>query len=94
MVQRLFIRALDLSRSRYSKRFQGERCTALYGVPTLFIAQLDHPEFDRFDLSSLRTGIMAGSPCPIVVMQRVVERMHMREVTRPLRRCVPDDRHG
>jgi fatty-acyl-CoA synthase len=60
---------------------QAERCTALYGVPTMFIAELDHPEFDRFDLSSLRTGIMAGSPCPIAIMQRVVERMHMGEVT-------------
>jgi fatty-acyl-CoA synthase len=60
---------------------QAERCTALYGVPTMFIAELDHPEFERFDLSSLRTGIMAGSPCPIAVMQRVVQRMHMREVT-------------
>ena len=60
---------------------QAERCTALYGVPTMFIAELDHPEFGRFDLSSLRTGIMAGSPCPIAVMQRVVERMHMGEVT-------------
>src|ERR1700739_324678 len=60
---------------------QAERCTALYGVPTMFIAQLDHLEFARFDLSSLRTGIMAGAPCPIEVMRRVVERMHMREVT-------------
>lgn len=60
---------------------QAERCTALYGVPTMFIAELDHPEFDRFDLSSLRTGIMAGAPCPITIMQRVIERMHMREVT-------------
>ena len=58
-----------------------EKCTALYGVPTMFIAELDHPEFERFDLSSLRTGIMAGSPCPIEVMKKVVERMHMREVT-------------
>ncbi len=58
-----------------------ERCTALYGVPTMFIAELEHPDFARFDLSSLRTGIMAGSPCPIEVMKRVVERMHMREVT-------------
>jgi fatty-acyl-CoA synthase len=57
-----------------------ERCTALYGVPTMFIAQLDHPEFARFDLSSLRTGIMAGSPCPIEVMNRAVERMHLREI--------------
>ncbi|MBS0346043.1 MAG: AMP-binding protein [Proteobacteria bacterium] len=58
-----------------------EKCTASYGVPTMFIAQLDHPEFARFDLSSLRTGIMAGSPCPIEVMKRVIERMHMSEVT-------------
>jgi fatty-acyl-CoA synthase len=60
---------------------QGEGCTALYGVPTMFIAELDHPEFARFDLRSLRTGIMAGAPCPIEVMRRVVERMNMREVT-------------
>jgi fatty-acyl-CoA synthase len=58
-----------------------ERCTALYGVPTMFIAMLDHPDFAAFDLSSLRTGIMAGSPCPVEVMKRVVEKMHMREVT-------------
>jgi fatty-acyl-CoA synthase len=59
---------------------EAERCTALYGVPTMFIAQLDHPEFGRFDLNSLRTGIMAGSPCPIEVMNRAVERMHLREI--------------
>jgi fatty-acyl-CoA synthase len=58
-----------------------ERCTALYGVPTMFIAQLDHPEFARFDLKSLRTGIMAGSPCPIEVMKRVQSQMNMSEVT-------------
>ena len=58
-----------------------ERCTALYGVPTMFIAQLDHPEFARFDLKSLRTGIMAGSPCPIEVMKKVQSHMHMGEVT-------------
>jgi fatty-acyl-CoA synthase len=58
-----------------------ERCTALYGVPTMFIAELADPDFARFDLSSLRTGIMAGSPCPIEVMRRVVSDMHMREVT-------------
>src|SRR5579862_2224054 len=58
-----------------------ERCTALHGVPTMFIAQLDHPEFERFDLTSLRTGIMAGSPCPIEVMKRCVADMHMEEVT-------------
>ena len=58
-----------------------ERCTALYGVPTMFIAELGHPDFERFDLSSLRTGVMAGSPCPIEVMKQVVERMHMSGVT-------------
>ena len=58
-----------------------ERCTSLYGVPTMFIAELDHPDFDAFDLSSLRTGIMAGSPCPVEVMKQVVSRMHMDEVT-------------
>ncbi len=58
-----------------------ERCTALYGVPTMFIAELDHPDFARFDLSSLRTGIMAGSPCPIAVMRRVMERMNLHEIT-------------
>jgi fatty-acyl-CoA synthase len=57
------------------------KCSALHGVPTMFIAMLGHPEFDRHDLSSLRTGIMAGAPCPIETMRRVVERMHMREVT-------------
>ncbi|MGZ3423943.1 MAG: AMP-binding protein [Polyangiales bacterium] len=60
---------------------QAEKCTALYGVPTMFIGELDHPRFAEFDLSTLRTGIMAGSPCPVEVMKRVVERMHMREVT-------------
>ena len=58
-----------------------ERCTALYGVPTMFIAQLDHPEFSRFDLASLRTGIMAGAPCPIEVMRRCIEVMHLSEIT-------------
>ncbi len=60
---------------------QAERCTALHGVPTMFIAELDHPEFGRFDLGTLRTGIMAGSPCPIETMKRVVAEMHMAEVT-------------
>ena len=59
---------------------EAERCTALYGVPTMFIAELDHPDFARFDLTSLRTGIMAGSPCPVEVMKRVVNDMHMNEV--------------
>ena len=58
-----------------------ERATALYGVPTMFIAELEHPEFRRFDLSSLRTGVMAGAPCPIEIMKRVVEDMHCRELT-------------
>ncbi len=58
-----------------------ERCTALYGVPTMFIAELGHPDFATVDLSSLRTGIMAGSPCPVEVMKRVVAEMHMEEVT-------------
>jgi fatty-acyl-CoA synthase len=60
---------------------QDERCTSLYGVPTMFIAELEHPRFGAFDLSSLRTGIMAGSPCPIETMRRVVSEMHMDEVT-------------
>jgi fatty-acyl-CoA synthase len=60
---------------------QSERCTALHGVPTMFIAILDHPEFKKYDLSTLRTGIMAGSPCPTEVMKRVVENMHMEQVT-------------
>ena len=58
-----------------------ERCTALHGVPTMFVAELDHPEFRRFDLSSLRTGVMAGAPCPIEVMRRVIRDMGMAEVT-------------
>jgi fatty-acyl-CoA synthase len=60
---------------------QAEQCTALYGVPTMFIAELDHPRFAEFDLASLRTGIMAGSPCPVEVMKRVQSQMNMREVT-------------
>ncbi|HZI38443.1 MAG TPA: AMP-binding protein [Acidimicrobiia bacterium] len=58
-----------------------EGCTSLYGVPTMFIAELEHPDFEKYDLSSLRTGIMAGSPCPVEVMKQVVSRMHMEEVT-------------
>jgi len=57
-----------------------ERCTALHGVPTMFIAELEYPEFDRFDLSSLRTGIMAGAPCPVEVMKKVLSEMHMSEI--------------
>lgn len=60
---------------------QDERCTALHGVPTMFIAELDHPRFAEFDLSHLRTGIMAGSPCPIETMKRVIAQMHLSEIT-------------
>jgi fatty-acyl-CoA synthase len=60
---------------------QAERCTSLYGVPTMFIAELALPDFGGYDLSSLRTGIMAGSPCPVEVMKRVLSEMHMTEVT-------------
>ena len=60
---------------------QADRCTALYGVPTMFIAELGHPDFDAYDLSSLRTGVMAGSPCPVEVMKQCVDRMNMVDVT-------------
>jgi fatty-acyl-CoA synthase len=60
---------------------EAERCDVLYGVPTMFIAQLNHPAFSRFDLSSLRRGIMAGAPCPIEVMKEVASTMHMSEIT-------------
>jgi len=63
------------------RTIEQEKCTTLYGVPTMFIAQLDHPEFSSFNLTSLRTGIMAGAPCPIEVMKRVNNEMNMREVT-------------
>ncbi|HEC87156.1 MAG TPA: AMP-binding protein [Thermoplasmatales archaeon] len=58
-----------------------EKCTALHGVPTMFIAELQHPDFDKFDLSSLRTGIMAGAPCPEEIMRQVMEKMHAKEIT-------------
>ncbi len=58
-----------------------EKCTAMHGVPTMFIACLEHPDFEKYNLSTLRTGIMAGSPCPVKVMREVVERMHMSEIT-------------
>jgi len=60
---------------------QEEHCTSLYGVPTMFIAQLDHPAFSTYRLDSLRTGIMAGAPCPVEVMRQVIEQMHLRDVT-------------
>ncbi len=59
---------------------QAERCTSLYGVPTMFIAELAYADFDKYDLSSLRTGVMAGSPCPVQVMRQVIDRMNMRDV--------------
>jgi fatty-acyl-CoA synthase len=60
---------------------QDESCTSLYGVPTMFIAELANPDFDQYDLSSLRTGIMAGSPCPVEVMKKVIDHMGMTDVT-------------
>jgi fatty-acyl-CoA synthase len=60
---------------------EGERCTSLYGVPTMFVSQLDHPEFSKFDLGSLRTGIMAGSPCPLPLMKAVVNQMGASQIT-------------
>jgi fatty-acyl-CoA synthase len=66
---------------RSLEAIEAERCDVLYGVPTMFIAQLNHPEFSRFDLSSLRRGIMAGAPCPIEVMKEVASTMHMSEIT-------------
>ncbi|MFC5550495.1 AMP-binding protein [Massilia aerilata] len=63
------------------KTVQAERCTGLHGVPTMFISLLDHPDFDSVDLSTLRTGIMAGSPCPAEVMSRVIDKMHLAEIT-------------
>ncbi len=63
------------------KALAAERCTAVYGVPTMFVAMLDHPELSSFDLSSLRTGVMAGAPCPIEIMKRCVSDMHLGEIT-------------
>jgi fatty-acyl-CoA synthase len=60
---------------------ESERCTSLYGVPTMYVMELNHPEFTRFDLSSLRTGAMGGSPCPVEIMRRVIADMNMKEVT-------------
>ncbi len=62
------------------KAVEEEKCTGLHGVPTMFIAELESPEFDRFDLSSLRTGIMAGAPCPVEIMKQVLNKMHMQDV--------------
>ena len=63
------------------RTIEAERCTALHGVPTMFIAEVDHPEFKRFDLSSLRTGIIAGAPCAIELMKRLIGEMHLEEIT-------------
>ena len=63
------------------RAIEKERCTAVHGVPTMFIAELEHPDFEKYDLGSLRTGIMAGSPCPIEVMKRVIRDMHASEIT-------------
>lgn len=60
---------------------QQERCTAVHGVPTMYIAMLEHPDFEKYDFSSLRTGVMAGSPCPVAVMRQVVDKMNMSEIT-------------
>ncbi|MCI5800606.1 MAG: AMP-binding protein [Oscillospiraceae bacterium] len=60
---------------------QNEKCTAFHGVPTMYIGMLEHPDFPKYDFSHMRTGIMAGSPCPVKVMQQVVEKMHMSEIT-------------
>lgn len=68
---------------RVMDTIQKEKCTATYGVPTMYIAMLEHPDFMKYDFSSLRTGIMSGSPCPIKVMQQVVDLMHMTEITIP-----------
>lgn len=68
---------------RVMHTIQEERCTATYGVPTMYIAMLEHPDFDKYNFSTLRTGIMSGSPCPIKVMEKVVDLMHMTEITIP-----------
>ena len=62
-------------------QFPFPRCTSLYGVPTMFIDMLNHPDFSTFDISSLSTGIMGGSPCPVETMKQVVEKMHMEQIT-------------
>jgi fatty-acyl-CoA synthase len=66
---------------RVLQSVQDERCTALYGVPTMFIAILNHPDFAKYDLSSLRTGIMAGTTCPVELMRKVIDKMHLKEIT-------------
>ena len=63
------------------RSIQAEKCTAVHGVPTMYIFMLEHPDFDKYDFSTLRTGIMAGSPCPISVMREVMDKMNMKEIT-------------
>jgi len=63
------------------KSVEAERCTTLHGVPTMFIAELNHPNFSKYDLTSLRTGIMAGSVCPLETMKEVITKMHTKEIT-------------
>ncbi len=77
----MVVPAAGFDASAVLRACEAERCTSLYGVPTMFIAELGEPDLDRYDLSSLRTGIMAGSPCPVEVMKQVVDRMNMAEVT-------------
>ena len=71
----------DFNASLVLQAIHKERATAVYGVPTMFIAELNHPDFDQYDLTSLRTGIMAGSPCPPETMREVMDKMHMTEIT-------------
>lgn len=71
------------SPTKVMQTIQAERCTAVHGVPTMYIFMLEHPDFDQYDFSSLRTGIMSGSPCPIATMRQVIEKMNMREITIP-----------
>ena len=88
MVSTVYGAALILPSAQFDARatleaVHAERATALYGVPTMYVAEMEHPEFDRFDLSSLRKGIMSGAPCPIELMKHVSRRMHMERMTIP-----------
>jgi fatty-acyl-CoA synthase len=77
----LVVPAVSFEPEATLRAIDAERCTSIYGVPTMFIAMLDHPAFDAVQLDSLRTGIMAGAPCPVEVMRQVIDRMHVAEVT-------------
>ena len=88
MVSTVYGAALILPSAQFDARatleaVQRERATTLYGVPTMYVAEMEHPEFDRFDLSSLRKGVMSGAPCPIELMKHVGRRMHMERMTIP-----------